>query len=59
MREQIHKPMLRMEKKVNLDHEEVPDEEVRGLIRQWEWYTMGRGLFATGSFVCGIIGLGL
>jgi hypothetical protein len=56
MREQIHKPMLTTEEKVNWDHEEVPDEEVRELIREWEWHTVGRGLFATGSFCVVFLG---
>lgn len=57
IREQIHKPMLRLEKKVNRDHEPVSDDEVRNLISEWGKYTIGRGLFITGSFLCGLIGL--
>jgi len=56
IRDQIHKPMLELEKKVNRDHEHVPDEDVRKLITKWMWYTIGRGALATGSFVCGIFG---
>ncbi|KAF2195061.1 hypothetical protein K469DRAFT_2851 [Zopfia rhizophila CBS 207.26] len=57
MREQIHKRMLWLEKVVNHDHEDVPDEEVRGLVKMWAQYTVGRGLLLTGSFLCGLMGL--
>ena len=52
-------PLLRLEKKVNRDHEQVSEEEVRDLLRRWTWFNLGRGMVFTATFLCGVAGLAL
>jgi hypothetical protein len=54
---QLNKPLLGMEKRVNQDHEHVPEKQARDLLSRWAWLNLGRGRVFTVAFACGVVGL--